>query len=192
MASTVTTDSDDETKPDFSGKADPIADWVQKPDFPRCALGAFVNIHGFEGVVIEITGKSLRIISKDGIRQRFNGDRLKTLFAPRELPKPEPKRQAPRAKKPVEPDEEPDEEDVKPAREYIEKPDFNAPVIEIGEYVDQPDFPRCAYGKHVSIGEYVGVVVEVVKHSVRVQCSSGGIRRFNAPVLKKIYARRAF
>lgn len=199
MASPATPDPDNKTKssaseqkiisnPDFSGIPDPIADWIQRPDFPRCALGAYVSIRGFEGVVVEIIGQSMRVLSVDGIKQRFNGARLKTLFAPRKRPKPTPKPKAPRVAKKTVPDDE--EEDEAPPREYIADPDFTAPVSAIGEYANQPDFPKCAYGKHVSIAEYIGVVVEIVKDSMRVQCSSGAIRRFNAPVLKKLYGTR--
>lgn len=191
-AETSTPEQKNADNPDFSGTPDPIAEWTQRPNFPQCALGAYVSIRGFEGVVVEIIGQSMRILSADGIKQRFNGDRLKTLFAPRERPKVTPEPKAPPAKKQAEPDDddEEEEEDSVPAREYIANPDFTAPVSAIGDYANQPDFPKCAYGKHVSIAEYVGVVVEIVNASMRVQCESGGIRRFNAPVLKKLYGKR--
>ena len=207
MASPTTSDPDNETNssapeqkivtnPDFSGTPTPIAEWTQRPDFPQCALGAYVSIRGFEGVVVEIIGQSMRIVSTEGVKQRFNGDRLKTLFAPRERPQPTPEPKAPPAKQQAQPDTEEDEEEeddddeVVPTRQYIANPDFTAPVCAIGDYAKQADFPRCAYGKYVSIAEYAGVVVEIVKDSVRVQCESGGIRRFNAPVLRKLYSPR--
>ena len=180
-------DSDEDiiTNPDFSGDPESIADWTQRQDFPRCALGAHVNIRGFEGVVVQIIGRSLKIVSKDGVKQRFNGDRLKTLFAPRDLnpPKPQP-RLMPKKKPAPEPEPEPE-------RVYIAKPDFTAPVRAIRVYASQPDFPQCAYGKHVEIPGYAGVVIEIVKDSLKIQAESGGVRRFNGRVLKKLYGSAA-
>jgi hypothetical protein len=190
MASPATSDPDQEptssapeqkiiANPDFSGAPESIADWTGRPDFPRCALGAYVNIKGFEGVVVEIIGQSLRIQSAEGVKQRFNGDRLKTLFAPRDRTKPKPPPTLATRKTPA--------ADEAPAREHIEEPDFTAPIRAIRVYASQRDFPKCAYGKHVDIPGYTGVVVEIVKDSLRVQAATGGIRRFNCGVLKKLY-----
>ena len=37
--------------PNFDRPLTPIADLVASPDFPQCALGEFVNIGGYTGVV---------------------------------------------------------------------------------------------------------------------------------------------
>lgn len=199
---TPNSENDPISNPDFSGEPESIADLTQRPEFPQCALGAHVAIRGFEGVVVEIIGRSLKIVSKDGVKQRFNADRLKTLFAPRDRtqPKPEP-RVTPKSKSAKSTTSatsggavasirnsrpEPDA-DEGPQREYVADPDFTAPVKPIGEYAGRPDFPKCAYGKHVEIPGYIGVVIEILKDTIKVQAESGGIRRFNGPVLRKLY-----
>jgi hypothetical protein len=193
MANPVTSETDLEASPplrdgiianpDFSGPAAPISEWVARPDFPRCALGAFVSIHGFTGVVVEIMGASFRVVSEEGVKQRFNGDRLRSLFAPRDRTKPKAAaRRAPSVKPP------PAAEEV-PVRNHITDPDFTAPVRPIVDYANQPDFPACAFGKHIELPDYTGVVVEIVNDSLRVQAAGGGIRRFNGAVLKKLFGK---
>ena len=76
-----------------------------------------------------------------------------------------------------------------PARVYIENPDFAAPPQPISDYASQPDFPRCAYGKHVDILGCTGVVVEIVKGSLKVQTPTGTTRSYNADVLKKVHGK---
>ena len=190
MASPTTPDSDQAnsppdlniiTTPDFSGTPQSIAEWTQRPGFPNCVLGAYVSIRDFDGVVVEIIGQSLRIVSPDGIKQRFNGDRLKTLFAPRDRTKPKAAANKPR------PTEKTPSADPESERVHITEPDFSAPIRAIRVYASKPTFPKCAYGKHVDIPGYTGVVVEIVKDSLRVQAETGGIRRFNSGVLKKLY-----
>lgn len=77
------------TEPDFSGTPQPIGQWTELADFPQCALGAHVSIHGFTGVLVEIINQSIKVQSPDGKSQRFNAYRLKTLFAPPDRTKPE-------------------------------------------------------------------------------------------------------
>jgi hypothetical protein len=179
------------TEPDFSGTPQPIGQWTERPDFPQCALGAHVSIHGFAGVVVEIVNQSLKVRSSDGISQRFNAYRLKTLFAPPDRTKPTSQVLSMERPKPVAaPRPALDEpEPVPPPRMRITAPDFAAPVRAIRTYASQADFPQCAYGKHVDIPGYTGVVVEIVKGSLKVQSPTGTIRSYNAEALKKLYGR---
>ena len=66
---------------------------------------------------------------------------------------------------------------------------FSAPVRAIRTYASQPDFPQCAYGQHVDIPGYQGVVVEIVRGSLKVQSPTGTIRSYNADQLKILYGR---
>lgn len=179
------------TAPDFSGAPVPIGQFTERPDFPQCALGAHVSIHGFAGVVVEIINQSLKVRSADGITQRFNAYRLKTLFAPPDRTKPAPQTLSMERPKPVaEPRAERDEpEPPAPVRRLITSPDFTQPVRAIRTFATQPEFPECAFGKHVDIPGYAGVVVEIVKGSLRVQSPTGTIRSYNAEALKKLYGR---
>ena len=178
------------TEPDFSGTALPIGSMTERADWPKCALGALVDIHGFEGVVVEIINQSLKVRSSERITQRFNAYRLKVLFAPPERSHTVPSIQAPRAVPPaaVAPEEE-IPAPAAPVRVHITEPDFSAPIRAIRTYASQADFPQCAYGKHVDIPGYAGVVVEIVKGSLKVQSEEGTIRSFNASALRKLYGK---
>ncbi len=179
------------TEPDFSGTPQPIGQWTERADFPQCALGAFVSIHGFAGVVVEIVNQSIKVRSADGITQRFNAYRLKTLFAPPDRSKPAPPSVSVNVPVPVtesRPAEE-EPEPIEPVRKRITNPDFSQPVRAIRTYATQPDFPECALGKHVDIPGFAGVVVEIVKGSLRVQAQDGITRNYNGEALKKLYGR---
>jgi hypothetical protein len=76
-----------------------------------------------------------------------------------------------------------------PPREYIADPDFTLPIRAINDYARQSDFPKCAYGKHVDIQGYTGVVVEFVKGSLKIQSPSGITRSYNAEILRKLYGK---
>ncbi len=176
------------TAPDFSGEPVPIGQWTERPDFPQCTLGHHVSIHGFAGVVVEIVNQSLKVRSADGISQRFNAYRLKTLFAPPDRTKPSPQVLSMDRPKPVE--RKPEEPEAEPLpRIHILNPDFNQPVRAIRSYASLADFPQCVYGKHVDIPGYSGVVVEIVKGSLRVQSPTGTVRSYNVDALKKLYGR---
>lgn len=180
------------TDPDFSGTAQPIGSMTERADWPQCALGALVDIHGFEGVVIEIINQSIKVRSSDRITQRFNAYRLKVLFAPPDRSHVVPSIQIPSAKATPTADatqEETTPERAVPARVHITAPDFSAPVRAIRTYASQADFPQCAYGKHVDIPGYAGVVVEIVKGSIKVQAEEGRIRSFNVTALRKLYGK---
>lgn len=201
MQSPTTTEQDTEaappaptrkviTEPDFSGAPQPIGQWTERADFPQCALGAYVSIHGFAGVVVEIINQSIKVLSPDGVSQRFNAYRLKTLFAPPDRTKPVAQPLSMERPKPVA-ERRParDEPEPTPLRVHITNPNFSEPVRAIRAFASQSDFPQCAYGKHVDIPGYSGVVVEIVKGSLKVQSPTGTIRSYNADALKKLYGR---
>jgi hypothetical protein len=177
--------------PDFSGPSVPIGQLTERADWPQCAMGVFVNIHGFEGVVVDLISQSIKVVSADRITQRFNANRLKTLFAPPDRSRPaaqpvsseRPAAAASSRPAAAEPDFAP------PARVYLSNPNFEAPVRAIRTYASQDDFPACAYGQHVDITGFAGVVVEIVRGSLKVQAADGTHRSYNAGTLKKLYGR---
>lgn len=190
------------TEPDFSATPKPIADFAGLPDFPRCAVGAYVDIGGFAGIVADIVNNSIKVRSPEGISQSFNFNRLRMLYGPA-APKmeplvasPEPERppERPRAverviERPVErvvKKEEPAPRPV-PKREIIEEPDFSQPVKLIRDLACRADFPKCALGEHVEIVGYTGVVIEIVNQSLKVLSLEGATRSYNAMALKKLH-----
>ena len=78
-----------------------------------------------------------------------------------------------------------------PPRVFIEEPDFGLPIRPITEFVDREDFPKCAYGEHVAIAEFTGIVVELVKQSLKVRSEDGILRSYNGPILRKLYGAAA-
>lgn len=166
----------------------PIGQLTERADWPQCALGVLVSIHGFEGLVVDILGQSIRVRSSDRITQRFNANRLKTLFAP---PDRSPLVSSYEPPKPVAPaPAETDEPEPElPKRAHIAKPDFTQEVRAIRTYAAENDFPQCAYGRHVDISGFSGVVVEIVKGSLKVQDQGGTLRSYNAVALRKLYGR---
>lgn len=175
------------TEPDFSGTPQPIGQWTERAGFPHCTLGVYVSIHGFAGVVVEIINQSIKVQSPDGDAQRFNANRLKTLFAPPDRTMPEPQMLSVERPSRVAASRPADDETELPPRVHITEPDFTAPVRAIRVYAGQPDFPQCAFGKHVDIPGYEGVVVEIVKGSIKVQSSTGTIRSYNTDTMRKLY-----
>ncbi|MBI3412063.1 MAG: hypothetical protein HY301_01730 [Verrucomicrobia bacterium] len=177
------------TEPDFSGEPQPIAALAVRADFPQCALGVHVDIRGFAGVVVEIINQSIVVRSSEGVTQRFNAGRLQTLCAP-----PAPIEAVPTTRnidrpKPVFADEPARPKPEAPPRVFIAEPDFSAPARPINDYAGRPDFPKCAYGQHVDVAGYVGVVVEIVKGSLKIQSAAGTTRSYNGEALRKIYGR---
>jgi hypothetical protein len=174
-------------RPDFSGSPRPISEFAGLSDFPHCMLGVYVDIRGFAGVVVEILHQSIRVRPPEGITQRYNANRLKALYAPPVHPEPAPStRHADRVRPETVTDSAPPESSV-PSRVYIANPDYSADVRPISEFVGQLDFPACAYGKHVDIQGYVGVVVEILKGSLKIRSREGTTRSYNAKVLIKIF-----
>ena len=183
------------TKPDYSEEPQPISRFTTRADYPGCLHGVHIDIRGFAGVVVEIVNQSIRVLSPEGILQSFNFNRLKTLHAPPDRSTPMPSTRS--AESPVAEaatELQPDTADETPAAEaperiYIAEPDFTGPFELINAYASQPDFPQCAYGKRVDIQEFTGVVVEIVKGSLKIQSPDGMIRSYNAAVLKKLYGK---
>jgi hypothetical protein len=60
----------------------------------------------------------------------------------------------------------------------------------ISDWVRPADFPKCAWGAHVALGGYTGVVVEIVVQSLKVLSPEGDLRSYNAGVLLKLHAGR--
>ena len=175
------------TEPDYSGAPRPIRELAGREDFPQCALGVHVDIQGFAGVVVEIVRDSIKVRPMEGATQRFNANRLRTLYAPPVYLEPVTVTMEAGQEKPAAIAEAGATKAEVPARVYIENPDFTAAIQPISDYAGQPDFPRCAYGKHVDILGYTGVVVELVKGSLKVQSPDGITRSYNAEVLKKLH-----
>lgn len=175
--------------PDYSGAPRPIRELAGRDDFPQCALGVHIDIQGFAGVVVEIVRDSIKVRPVDGITQRFNANRLRTLYAPPVHLEPPTTTVEADQEKPAAGAEADATKAEAPARVYVENPDFTAAIQPIGDYAARPDFPRCAYGKHVDILGYTGVVVEIVKGSLKVQSPAGITRSYNAEVLQKMHGK---
>jgi hypothetical protein len=177
------------TEPDFTGTPQSIVEFVSRADFPHCLLGAHIDIQGFAGVVVEIVKESIRVRPPEGMTQRFNVNRLKTLYGPPVHAEPIPTTlNVDRANREIAPPPAQPVPDA-PPRIYIAKPDFTAPVRPINDYASRADFPHCAYGKQVDILGYTGVVVEIVKGSLKIQSPAGITRSYNVEVLRKLHGK---
>ena len=86
-------------------------------------------------------------------------------------------------------DEKPDAapRSEQPPRTVITDPDFTLAVKPIAELVLDSEFPRSALGQHVDIGGYPGVVVEIVKSSIKVRSSEGTTMSYNYNALRRLY-----
>jgi hypothetical protein len=135
--------------------------------------------------VVNVVHQSLKIRAPDGTTTSYNAAGLRKLYGPRVVPEPVDSSWMTRSPEPPKP-----ETPVPlpaPKREIITEPDFNKPVRKIGELVGRPDYPKCAYGEHVEIGGYVGVVVEIVNRSLRVRSKAETTRSYNADALRRLY-----
>ena len=177
------------TAPDYSGTPLPIRELAGRHDFPHCALGVHVDIQGFAGVVTEIVRDSIKVRPPEGMTQRFNANRLRTLYAPPVHVEPVAATEETAQENAATASEVPQPKAETPARVYVENPDFAAALQPISDYASQADFPRCAYGKHVDILGYTGVVVEIVKGSIKVQSPAGITRSYNAEVIRKLHGK---
>src|SRR5690606_6120217 len=82
----------------------------------------------------------------------------------------------------------PEEEKVEsPKTNVIHAPNFDRPAKPIIDFAGRSDFPQCTLGEFLNIGGYAGVVVEIVKHSLKVQSAEGRTMSFNANGLRKLY-----
>jgi hypothetical protein len=65
--------------PDFHQEQIPISQLISEADFPACTLGRMVEINGYVGVVVELTGLSMKVRSPNGTSRKYNGDVLRKL-----------------------------------------------------------------------------------------------------------------
>ena len=179
----------------FDGTPRPITEVVVQPDFPKSALGEFVEIGGLTGIVIEIVNQSLKVKSKDGVVQSFNGNVLKKLYAPvlRPTPVAEPVRATESsygAGRSVDRDEEDDndnQDEVAEVEVVVSEAKYQTVARPIAEFITLADYPKCLLGEHIDIGGFTGVVVELADKSLKVKPRHGVSQRFNANVLKRVY-----
>jgi len=68
------------------------------------------------------------------------------------------------------------------------KPDLA--VKPISELVADPDFPGSAVGKGVDIKGFTGVVVEIVRNSIKVRSAEGNTVSYNFNTLRRLYGPR--
>ena len=187
---------------DLTNSPQLIGEFAGRPDFPQCTIGAHVDIGGRTGIVIQVVGQSLKVKSPQGVVQSFNSQTLRKLYGPVIKPEIEARPKAEEASydrpRVIQPPKTvitvTEEEEVLPEvplRMFVAEPDFDLPVKSITEFVDQPDFPKCAYGEHVEIAEFTGVVVEIVKQSLKVRAADGYLRSYNGPILRKLYGKGA-
>ena len=67
--------------PDFSQDLKPISELIAQENFPAGALGRFVEVNGYSGVVVQILNHSLKIRSREGTSRRYNADTLRRLHS---------------------------------------------------------------------------------------------------------------
>jgi len=167
--------------PDFNAPVKPVADFVDRPDFPQCVLGEHLDLGGFTGVVVAVIKQSIKVRSADGATRSFKSYGLQRIYgAPPEVapvldsPGHAPEVQGQPAK-------------AVPAREVIEEPNFEQAIRPIVGLLNSPDFPRSALGQQVDIGGYIGVVVEIVDQSLKVRAREGTSRNYNLIRVRAIY-----
>ncbi|MFN7137970.1 MAG: hypothetical protein ACK4UN_01380 [Limisphaerales bacterium] len=177
-----TTERTDIQENNAAGEPQSISDFIALPDYPDCVRGKTVNIGGYTGVVVDIVGNSLKVRSPEEITKSFNIHTLRKLYGPREEIPPQPSISSSTNERKVEAIEE-----EAPKRNLIEQPDYTQPVHLINEFTGQRDYPKNTFGKHLDIGGYRGVVVEIVKGSLKVRSEEEVIRSYNSEVLKKLY-----
>jgi hypothetical protein len=167
----------------------PIAEFAAREDFPQCTLHQLVDIGGYAGTVVDIVHNSLKVRSPEQHTRSFNFHILKKLYGPRPEPQPIPV-QTQTSSRPTAPSLA-RESSVTPVevkkRDLIENPDFTQTVQPINLLTGRPDFPQCAFGQHVEVNGYTGVVVEIVNRSLKIRSQEQVTRSYNADVLKKLY-----
>lgn len=177
----------------FTGPAKPIAEFVTRPNFPACALGEFVDTGGYAGVIVAIVNNSIKVRSAEGGTQSFNFHRLRTLHTPAARLETAPTGRA---------WERPEAATVTtvttvttaalavPAeRVFIAEPDFTVPVQPIRKFAGRADFPTGAFGAHVDVAGFDGIVVEIVEESLKIRSAEGITRSYTAAALRKLYGR---
>ena len=161
---------------DFSKPAKPIAEVASREDFPEAAVGEHIDFGGFTGVITSIVQNSIKVRLSEGQTRSFNYHTLRKIHAPRvELP-PTP-----------EPPREPEPPPLPREEHEIAEPNFDSPPKPITEFLTRPDFPKVAYGEHVDVGGFAGVVVHVKAPSLKIRSREGISRKYNADILKKVH-----
>ncbi len=164
---------------DFTKPLQQIADLLGHPDFPRCALGEFVDCGGFSGIVVQIVKQSVKVRSQEGATRSYNIHGLRKLYGPRTELAPLPEAAAEESAP------------LPPPRVVVAEPDFNQPVTAIAAYVADPNFPKCTFGKLIDFGGFTGVVVEIVNGSIKVRSIEETTRGYNFKRLRELHAKPA-
>lgn len=179
--------------PDFTRPLRPVTELLTDDSFPKNALGEFLDIGGYTGVVVEIVSHSLRVRSPEGVTKSFNVNGLKRIYGPRVLPEPlpVPSYDRPPASRPA-PAPRPASASAAPVAPAVQKekllePDFTKPVRNIHEFVRRPDYPQCVLGEHIEISGYTGVVVQIVNRSLKVRSPAETTRSYNADALRRLF-----
>ena len=68
------------TQPDFDQEVKPIRTFAGRRDFPDCALGEFVDVRGYSGVVVQIVGESVKVRSPEGETRTYDAEVLRKLY----------------------------------------------------------------------------------------------------------------
>jgi len=66
--------------PDFSAPLKPIEAFAGRADYPKCVYGQHLDLHGYEGVVVEIVNHSLKVRSQQGSTRSYNADGLARIY----------------------------------------------------------------------------------------------------------------
>src|SRR5256885_15578959 len=75
-------------------------------------------------------------------------------------------------------------------KDTMTEPNFDRPPRAIAEFAGRPDFPQSTVGEFLDIGGYTGVVVEIVRDSIKVRSPEGATQRFNYHTLRRLYGPR--
>jgi hypothetical protein len=67
-------------EPNFNSPLVPIESLVHRPDFPHCARGVFIDLHGFTGVMVELVDRSMKVRSREGSTHSYNADGLRKIY----------------------------------------------------------------------------------------------------------------
>ena len=172
-------------EPDFKTLPSLIEEFVELPDFPRCALGKHLNIGGSTGVLVQIINQSIKIKTIEGTMQSFNTVRLKRLYG-RPLSQ-ETLRQGMTDSLPSAQKVGAQSKVTALKRETLPTPDFNREPKPVSMFAARPDFPKCVFGEFLEIGGYTGVVVEIINRSLKVRSQDGATRSYNEEALRKLF-----
>jgi ribosomal protein L21E len=70
------------------------------------------------------------------------------------------------------------------------EPKSDLRIMPISELVSDPDFPNSALGQKVDIKGYTGVIVGIVKNSIKVRSAEGNTVSYNFNALRRLYGPR--